>query len=653
MPTTAQLKEILIVPVPGQLQDVRIEPGQPVPKVRVNELDSLPSSCDAWEDLEQKRQRLREQAEQAEYEEACKCFKALRAMVKERQSGALSLGGRTLVKNWRRYRRFVKKTAKSDFFGDPATQDRPATLGIFGDLKKAWGEMASVYGVLSFVRAFVYFWIRIFFWIPYHTIRFAVALAWQVALPGIFILLCNERVYLLFHILNPCAWYGHWLLRKLDVGTSDATRDIQAAYEAMAPAYGTYHKMVVRGLFWYYTVVLGLVALDVSFFVALDVSFLKCRKEDCLPLVCLLVSVLPLLLASLLRGIVTPSPQKIKKATARLCRFYVTVGESTERKRKRLDEVLRDFVAREREDNADENLKFSSGKFVLGQPKKAALGVNRILGGSDKELWSGMGRGLQAIRDEFMEHGTDEDRECFEYVVNGTAGSLAKTWPHAGGRVMDEFRSPADEDGRAGKPLSYFVNHPSALEAELLEEHVVCLRLYTTACYRSLNSPLRERAKAEESAGLAASAPMPPPHPFKVTIAYLADGIKRLRAVGASRDDRHERRDFWRGMRNVEVPDEFSVDGGTEYAPMSTSSDLSVALAYSNKSEKRLLFKVATNGFIERGADLRFLSAFPNEAEFLYPPLTYLRPTKIRDTICIGQGSEKVEYTVIEVEPKQ
>ena len=56
MPTTAQLREILIVPGPGQLQDVRIEPGQPVPKVRDNELDSL-SSCDAWEDLEQKRQK--------------------------------------------------------------------------------------------------------------------------------------------------------------------------------------------------------------------------------------------------------------------------------------------------------------------------------------------------------------------------------------------------------------------------------------------------------------------------------------------------------------------------------------------------------------------------------------------------------------------
>jgi hypothetical protein len=416
------------------------------------------------------------------------------------------------------------------------------------------------------------------------------------------------------------------------VGTSDAPRDIQAAYEAMAPAYDSYINMATLDLLMNIPVfIISLILLPNSAKTAAGLSFF---------------GFLAMMVLSGRRILVTPGPDAIKRATANLCQFHVTVGESTERKR--LDDVLRDFVTRERERNADENLKFSSGKFVLGQPKKAALGVNRILGGSDKELWSGMGRGLQAIRDEFMEHGTDEDRECFEYVVNGTAGSSAKTWPHAGGLVMDELRSPADEDGRAGKPLSYFVNHPSAMEAELLEEHVVCLRLYTTACYRSLNNPLRERAKAEESA----SAPMPPPHPFKVTIAYLADGIKRLRAVGASRDDRHARRDFWRGMRNVEVPDEFSVDGGTEYAPMSTSSDLSVALAYSNKSEKRLLFKVATHGFIDRGADLRFLSAFPNEAEFLYPPLTYLRPTGKRDTICIGQGSEKVEYTVIEVEPK-
>ena len=30
---------------------------------------------------------------------------------------------------------------------------------------------------------------------------------------------------------------------------------------------------------------------------------------------------------------------------------------------------------------------------------------------------------------------------------------------------------------------------------------------------------------------------------------------------------------------------------------------------------------------MERGADIAFLSAFPGEAEALFPPLTYLKPT--------------------------
>ena len=115
-----------------------------------------------------------------------------------------------------------------------------------------------------------------------------------------------------------------------------------------------------------------------------------------------------------------------------------------------------------------------------------------------------------------------------------------------------------------------------------------------------------------------------------MTVAYLADGIKRLRAVCADEDDRNEARDFWRGMRNIEVPEAFARDGGTEYAPMSTSADLQVALRYSDHAEKRLLFKVITRGFIDRGADLRYLSAFPDEIEFLYPPLASVKTVNMR-----------------------
>ena len=81
---------------------------------------------------------------------------------------------------------------------------------------------------------------------------------------------------------------------------------------------------------------------------------------------------------------------------------------------------------------------------------------------------------------------------------------------------------------------------------------------------------------------------------------------------------------------------------------MSTSADLQLALRYSDRAERRLVFKVITRGFIDRGADLRYLSAFPDEIEFLYPPLTFLRPTGNRDTILVGD----IEYEVVEVEPR-
>ena len=96
---------------------------------------------------------------------------------------------------------------------------------------------------------------------------------------------------------------------------------------------------------------------------------------------------------------------------------------------------------------------------------------------------------------------------------------------------------------------------------------------------------------------------------------------------------------------------EFLEGGGTERAPMSTTTDLAVAVKYS-ASRRSLLLKLNTSDFRTRGVDLRFISAFPGEAEFLYPPLTYLRPKLPAD----GQLETHVlptgeTFTVIEVEP--
>ena len=51
---------------------------------------------------------------------------------------------------------------------------------------------------------------------------------------------------------------------------------------------------------------------------------------------------------------------------------------------------------------------------------------------------------------------------------------------------------------------------------------------------------------------------------------------------------------------------------------------------------------------MQRGADMRFLSAFPSEKEYLLPPLTYLQPLSSEE---VEIGGKKV--TVLYAEPMQ
>ena len=89
---------------------------------------------------------------------------------------------------------------------------------------------------------------------------------------------------------------------------------------------------------------------------------------------------------------------------------------------------------------------------------------------------------------------------------------------------------------------------------------------------------------------------------------------------------------------------------------MSTTSDLKTALQYS-LSESSVLFHIVARSFVQRGANLQFLSAFPSEQEFLYRPLTFLRPTGRVVEIEISNADVQelhdttVKYVVVEVEP--
>ena len=58
------------------------------------------------------------------------------------------------------------------------------------------------------------------------------------------------------------------------------------------------------------------------------------------------------------------------------------------------------------------------------------------------------------------------------------------------------------------------------------------------------------------------------------------------------------------------------------------------------------LLWLRTKNFMDRGVELTWISAFPHEKEFLFAPLTYLKPLHQEPLICTIGG---VTYQVVEV----
>jgi len=193
--------------------------------------------------------------------------------------------------------------------------------------------------------------------------------------------------------------------------------------------------------------------------------------------------------------------------------------------------------------------------------------------------------------------------------------------------------------------LVNFLQSPKAIAAGLNEAELVAMRLYTTSAFQFMNRPLRDDKRYERNE----SCPLP------VTTYFADKGIKKMRALhvpaGGGSLAAAEEVLLWRGMRNLEAADDFMKQGGTELAFMSTTKDLSVAVRYC-LSKQSLLFKIVSDGFMTMGADVQWLSAFPGEAEILYPPLTYLKPTGRSQMVEVERDGQRFSFNVVEVRPQ-
>jgi hypothetical protein len=69
------------------------------------------------------------------------------------------------------------------------------------------------------------------------------------------------------------------------------------------------------------------------------------------------------------------------------------------------------------------------------------------------------------------------------------------------------------------------------------------------------------------------------------------------------------------------------------------------------RSQESLLYRIKPTHELQVGADVKWLSAFPSEAEILYPPLTFLDPTGKTDEISVDCNGRKYSFKIVEVTP--
>ena len=209
--------------------------------------------------------------------------------------------------------------------------------------------------------------------------------------------------------------------------------------------------------------------------------------------------------------------------------------------------------------------KFVSRALVLGQPVQAARGLGVVLGLDNEQLGRKLRSGIQAVVKEFRRHGTLQDIQNLEYVLNGVANktlipehvkaAIRVGKYHGGALSADDF-----DHGHDGMTLDSFVAHEASRIAMLDKVHVLVLRLYTTSSFTCINNALR--------AGTV-------PHPFRMTVYYMAEAIRKLRAVGAMLEPQSFTQIvyLWRGMKDMRVTNDFLKSGGSECGCGASNSD--------------------------------------------------------------------------------
>ena len=166
--------------------------------------------------------------------------------------------------------------------------------------------------------------------------------------------------------------------------------------------------------------------------------------------------------------------------------------------------------------------------------------------------------------------------------------------------------------GRDVVALGVFTQHPTALKAGLQEAEVIALRLYTGPMYLWYNAVLRGFPKQvfETLEG----------NRYETTIFCIISGIIKLSKLTEVPEDRR----LYRGLGGAVLPETFwtrtdGFRGGVERGLMSATADRGVAMQYSGRDGRRCTVFEIVVGRVDIGADLGWVSQYPDEREAWLP----------------------------------
>jgi ankyrin repeat protein len=183
--------------------------------------------------------------------------------------------------------------------------------------------------------------------------------------------------------------------------------------------------------------------------------------------------------------------------------------------------------------------------------------------------------------------------------------------------IGEKSLDTSSEGKRVIRSVAELLQIEKAKKANLKEEEVTAIVLYTGPLYHAYNRELRKEGNCERY--------------FKTTIFVLGSALEKL--VKEQRIP--HKMCLYRGLgAGMDFPDFFyhvnedGCKGITEYGFLSTTKNRNMAIKYSAVGDKNRIPVIIEMevGSVDRGADISDFSQYRHQQEFLWPPGTFLEP---------------------------